>query len=469
MFHKKTLFFIFFILLSLQQFAQDSIKTLNAEEVLLIVKKYHPIVKQAQIGIDKSQANLVAARGAFDPLINVYAARKTFNNTEYYNSVVSEIEIPTWYGIEIYTGLQNINGQKTDPSDTKGPSNYFGVSVPLIKDLIIDKRRAQLKQAKLFKTLAVTEQKVIINNLLIEAMEAYWNWVKSYQTYLVVKNNLTVIEQRVNLIRNSYQLGERAAIDTIEALTQLQSFTYEKNQNWLEFQNAGLELSAFLWNDNDVPMNISERVIPQDNWDDEKIFNNFNLVLNDLLNTANVNHPNILLYNNKLDILNVDKQLKFQSLLPKLDFRYNQLDKGYNVAQTLASGPMFENNFQYGVKFQMPLSFSTGRGEYKIARLKIDETQLDKQLKMNSIQIKIKSYYNEYVNLKEQIRLQSINYSYYQQLVKAEEVRLLNGESSLFILNSRENKALEALEKLIILKTKYYKTLYSLQWSAGIL
>ena len=58
-------------------------------------------------------------------------------------------------------------------------------------------------------------------------------------------------------------------------------------------------------------------------------------------------------------------------------------------------------------------------------------------------------------------------YENYQLLVKSEETRLLNGESSLFLVNSRENKALEALEKLIDLKTKYFKTIYAIKWSAG--
>ena len=43
----------------------------------------------------------------------------------------------------------------------------------------------------------------------------------------------------------------------------------------------------------------------------------------------------------------------------------------------------------------------------------------------------------------------------------------MNGESSLFLVNSRENKSLEALEKLIDLKTKYFKTIYAIKWSAG--
>jgi outer membrane protein TolC len=71
--------------------------------------------------------------------------------------------------------------------------------------------------------------------------------------------------------------------------------------------------------------------------------------------------------------------------------------------------------------------------------------------------------------LKKQIELQSNNYNNYQRLVRAEEIRFENGESSLFLINSRENKALEALQKLIELKTKYYKSVYALQWSAGLL
>ncbi|SKB43054.1 hypothetical protein [Dyadobacter psychrophilus] len=54
-------------------------------------------------------------------------------------------------------------------------------------------------------------------------------------------------------------------------------------------------------------------------------------------------------------------------------------------------------------------------------------------------------------------RLANSNYANYQQLVKAEKMRFSNGESSLFLINSRENKALEARQKLIDLKAKYFQ------------
>jgi outer membrane protein TolC len=450
--------------------AQDAIKTLNAEQVLALVRQYHPVVRQTTIEIEKSKADITIARAAFDPILSNYVAKKTFSGTNYYNLAASpEIIIPTWYGVELSGGLENLTGDRVNTSETKGQTSYLGISIPLAKNLVIDKRRAFLQQAKIFNTMAEVEQRAIINDLLMNAAEAYWTWVRAYQTYVVVKNNVEINQKRVEFVKKSFLNGERAAIDTVEAVAQLQSFQYQQNQHWLEFQNAGLELSAYLWKNNNQPYLLPESIVPQEGWENETNINNFNLILNDLLVLAENNHPNLQLYDYKLDILGIDKKLKFQELLPKIDFRYNQLSKGYNLIETATAGPLFQNNFQYGLKMEVPLRLSQGRGEYRKAKLKIEETTLDQNQKKLQIQLKVKNYYNEFTNLKAQIALQSNNFSNYQALVRAEETKLLNGESSLFLVNSRENKALDALEKLVELKTKYYKTLYALQWSAGLL
>lgn len=467
--NKKYIVLLVVICTSLFARAQEATATLNAEQVLALVRRFHPIVKQANINIQKSKADITLARAAFDPILSTYAARKILNGTNYYNYISPEIAIPTWYGIEVYSGLENITGNRLDPSQTSGQSSYFGISIPLAKDLVMDKRRAFLQQAKIFSTMATVEQQAAVNDLLMNAIEAYWLWVKAYQTYNVVKNNVAINEKRLALVKKSYINGERPAIDTVEALTQLQSFQYQQNVYALEFKNAGLQLSAYLWKENNEPYILPENIVPESNWENETSINNFNVVLTALLDIADKNHPELQLYNYKLDALAIDKKLKFQELLPKIDFRYNQLGKNNDLLKTISTGPLFENNFQYGLKFEIPLRLSQGRADYKKAILKIEETTLNQNQKKLYIQLKIKSYYNEWLTLKQQISLYSNTYNNYQQLVRAEETRLFNGESSLFLVNSRENKALEALEKLIELKTKYYKTIYALQWSAGLL
>ena len=465
----KWIFCFFLFHIWMLSSAQDTIKTLNAEQLLYLIKAYHPVARQASIEVDRAKANILNARSAFDPVLSHVAGKKTLDGTPYYNYNSSALTLPTWYGVELTGGADYLTGSRVDQSQTTGQTGYVGVSVPLAKDLIIDKRRAQLKQAKLFKGMAEAGQKAMVNDLLMESLAAYWNWVKAYQTYVVVKDNVNITLKRTELVKKSFVNGERPAIDTIEAVTQLQSFQYQQNLSWLEFQNAGLQLSVYLWQSNNQPYILPETVIPAQGWENETVISNFNLVLDDLLSVAEKNHPELLTYNYKLDVLAVEKNLKFQELLPQVDFNYYQLGKGNNWATDAAGSAFQGSNFQYALKMQMPLRLSKGRAEYREARLKMESAQLERLQKQQFIQIKVKSYYNEMVTLRSQIALQSSNYSNYKQLVKAEEMRFMNGESSLFLINSREAKALEALEKLIELKTKYYTTIYALQWSAGIL
>jgi outer membrane protein TolC len=466
---------IYFLVLSAltsvsqESMQQDSIKTLNAEQVLELVRKFHPVARQGAINIEMSESDILIARSNFDPILSYYASGKTFDGIDYYNYTSPELKIPTWYGIELYGGAESLSGNRLDPTKTSGQSSYAGISIPLLKDLVIDKRRAFLQQAKIFNKSAAEQQRLIINNLLVDAAVAYWQWVKAYQTYLVVSDNVATNERRFNLIKNTYLNGERPAIDTVEAVAQLQSFKYQQNLYYFEFQNAGLELSTFLWKNNEEPYNLPESIIPQKGWENEINISNFNLSLSDLLLIADNNHPELKIYNYKLDALYIDKKLKFQELLPSVDLSYNQLSKGYRILESGTPLPLLENNFQYGLKVEIPLRLSMGRGSYKMAKLKIADTTLEQEIKRLQIQLKIKNYFNEFVNLKNQVALQSDNYQNYQKLVSAEETRFFNGESSLFLINARENKALEELEKLIELKTKYYKTIYSLQWSAGLL
>lgn len=447
--------------------AQEDTSTLNVEQVLEIVRQHHPTVKQANINIAKTEAGISIARGAFNPIISNIISNKTLSDTTYYDYLHPNITIPTWFGIEVTAGLENLVGDRLNPSQTVGQSSYIGVSIPLLKNLLMDKRRAYLQQSKLFKEMAFTEQQALVNTILMEAALQYWEWVKAYQYYQIVDQNLTLSRQRFELVKKTFQNGERPAIDTLEAMSQYQSFEFLKNESWLKFQNEGLALSVFLWQADNVPYQLPERIIPQQGWENETNIQKFTLDLSQLLEYARKFHPELQLYNQKLTALDIDQKLKFQDLLPSLDFSYNHLSKGYNAFAS--DGLLFQNNYQYGLKLEMPIPFSQGRGEYKLAKLRIQETVMAQSQNTLTIDLKIRNYYNEYLTLKNQIQLQRNMLTNFEELLAAEEALFQNGESSLFLINSRENKVLENQRKLIELKTNYLKAIYALQWSSGLL
>jgi outer membrane protein TolC len=235
----------------------------------------------------------------------------------------------------------------------------------------------------------------------------------------------------------------------------------------MERENARLDLSVYLWQENNTPQELSAEVQPAEVTNEFAWIADFDLNLSSLLEKAYANHPELSAYLFKIEGLQVEKKLKFQSLLPKLDVSYNALSKG--LTPSIETRTLFDNNYQYGIKFEMPLRLSKGRADYQLAKLKIQEESLNLVQKKQQIQVKINSYYNQVEALKKQIKTQEKALTNYRALVKAEESRFAQGESSLFLINSRETKAMEAAEKLTELKAYLFKTIYALQASAGVL
>lgn len=445
---------------------RDSLLVLSQEEFLNIVRTFHPVARQANLLVDRAKAEMITSRAGFDPSFYMSADRKTFDGKNYFNWIHPELRIPTWYGVEINAGIENNLGDLLNTEETPGKSSYLGISVPLARNLVMDKRRAVLMQAKVFREQSKAERLLMLNDLLFDASYSYWNWVKEYMVYRVLEETITVNQNRYGLVKLGYRQGDRPAIDTTEALAQLQSFQLARNDAWLRFRNAGLELSNYLWQANDTPFYMPPIVIPDTAWNVVSLTNKKLPVLDTLLIVAATNHPKLQSYDFKLQMLDIDRKLKFQELLPVFNVKYNLLNSGYDVTEG-ASWRFYENNYKFGFEFGLPLRLSRGRGEYKAAKIKINETNLDLSQTRLTIENKVKYYFNELAMLKTQVGIAEDNYLNYLRLFKGEDIRFQIGESSLFLLNTRENKLLESRQKLVELKTKFYNSYQALQWSTG--
>jgi outer membrane protein TolC len=454
------------LFLALNTNAQDTVRILKEEEFLNIVRLNHPVAKQGGLLVDMARAELQAIRGNFDPVLYYSNDQKTFDGKNYFNYTNGELVIPTWFGIEAYAGIENNFGDFLNTETTTNRSSYAGISIPLLKDLIFDKRRAALQQGKLFTQQSEWERRNVINDLLLDAYFAYWNWAKDYQVFLVLENTILINEIRYDLVKISFQQGDRAAVDTTEALAQLQNFQQQREEALLKFRKSTLELSTYLWLPNEKPVYLSDRVLPDTGWATQDFVKfNVNDLSNWLTQTLSA-HPKLQMIDFKLQALEVERRLKFQSLLPKADVKYNFLQRGYNIAS--GSGVnLFQNNYKFGFNVAIPIPNRSGIGQYKAARIKLKSVNLDRNFTELDLENKVRFHYNEVLNLQKQIRIYEDAYRNYVKLFNAEQLKFSLGETTLFLLNTRENKALETLQKLLELKAKFYQSFANLNWASG--
>ncbi|MEO5592429.1 MAG: TolC family protein [Chitinophagaceae bacterium] len=428
------------------------------------VRKYHPIAKQADLQVDKAGAELIAARGNFDPFLGFEASDKTFDGKNYYFYNNPELTVPLPVG-NLRAGFENNGGDFPSPETTKGKTSYLGIELPLAKGLLMDKRRAVLQQAKIYSKQSVQERLIILNNLLFEAYNAYWQWAASYRLYLLYSEFVAIAEKRLWLVRIAFKSGDRAIMDTTEAFVQFQNYQLSQSEALLKWNNASLELSNYLWKENEDSYLVSENQLPEYFPDVSDVQDKD---AGELIRQSSLQNPTLKLYDYKLNSLEVERKLKIQNLLPYFSVKANLLNKDYNILKNV--NPAFiQNNYKWGIEFKIPLFLREARGDYRKTKLKIKETNLELLYKRQETENKIRGYLNKFNMLRQQITTSQSLYNNYKTLLSNEELKFAQGESSLFFVNGRENKLIELAQKQVELTLKYYKAKYAIEWATGII
>jgi outer membrane protein TolC len=96
------------------------------------------------------------------------------------------------------------------------------------------------------------------------------------------------------------------------------------------------------------------------------------------------------------------------------------------------------------------------RGDLKLAKLKLNDAQFEFDNAQIEIRNKVFAIYNELESFKTQNILIFDIVTNYQTMLSAEERKFSFGESSLFLINSRESKLIDAVLKRNLVQNKYY-------------
>ncbi|MEX0595640.1 MAG: TolC family protein, partial [Candidatus Paceibacterota bacterium] len=343
---------------------------------------------------------------------------------------------------------------------------YAGVKASLGSGLIMDERRSILRQAKLLIQQNEFDRQNAINDLLFEAFDAYNAWNLSNNKIIVLSNALTTGTLRLNSIKRLSELGDLAGIDTVETLTQIQMFELMLNEARIELIHQQFRLNTFLWDENQSPIFLEPNIKP------ESISNN-NLNLQDSIRTA-VNldvfiqqHPKIKSIQSKTEQLDIEALLKTNKLLPKLDLNYNVLLNDVTNNPPLQYGN-YSQNYKWGAELRIPIFLRTERANLTLTRLKIRETDLFLVQTENELNNKATAYQRQLFTLQQQILLSQRMVNNYRLLLNSEQQKFDLGESSIFLMNSREQNLFESELKLLELEYKYLKAISSLKWSLSL-
>ena len=441
------------ILTSYVAFSQSDIdNVLSLKEYIGYVKKFHPIVKQAQLKTTEGEIKLLKARGAFDPKIDVDYNRKKFKSTDYFNKLNATFKIPTWYGLEFKGNYEKNSGVYLNPELTVPEDGLYsaGVSASLARGLLTNERMATLKKAKIYNSQARADQQMLVNDILNEAILTYFDWLKEYEKQNTYRSFLKNAEQRFSNVKRSFEEGDKPAIDTLEATINLNNRKLDLEKAKLNYIKSKLKLANYLWLEDNIPLELENDIIPDTN------------TLNDIDNTLDTttlnnnqtivdNHVKVRSLEYKKANLIIDKRLKLNNLLPKVNVEYNFLTSKFGDLSNLDT-----DNYKAGLNVSIPLFLRKERSDLKLARLKLQDIDFVISANKTNISNKINAVQNEISSYLSQNQILNNLIEDYRVLVKSEEKMFLLGEGSLFRINYREAKLIETELKVIDNYNKYF-------------
>jgi len=228
------------------------------------------------------------------------------------------------------------------------------------------------------------------------------------------------------------------------------------------FRNQTAHLQVFLWAGGRIPLELDPNTIPFLGTETESRAPSLTLISE--MASLIANHPELIIYDLKIDQLEIEQRWKREQLKPVANLKYNSLAENNADIQI----PQL-NNYTWGIEVQMPLFLRKERAALEMARIKIKDTSFSMDIKRASLISKAQMAMNDWNTNLSLITLYTQTVLDYQNLLLGERRMFNAGESSLFLINSREMSYISAQIKLIELQIKAEKAALQVQYAAGVL
>ena len=399
------------------------------------VLAHHPLARQADLLDDAAAAYLRKARGAFDPKLMASDKSKSYGGTSYYGYQTAGIVAETPLGLTLESSWSQTDGAYLNPESTLPDGGLWsvGATVRLGQGLLTDARRTALRQAEAYVQLNAAQRTLALNDLLFDAATDYWKWYKAHEAAEVAQEAERLALIRLEGIRSAVSGGDRAAIDTVEARLRWSTRRMEAAAAATALAQARAKASSWLWDDAGRPLALAESVAPvaPTDWTAATVWVTLKLLIDRSRSARWQSHPLNDALAAKGSAADAQIRLAREQLKPQLDARFLAL----SPSSPLDLGP---TDYALELKAALPLFLRKERGDLELARIDRENISLDlenKARKWDAEAYGAGVAWADYVRRWEAARETE---ALAEALLEAEGVKFTAGESSIFLINSRE-------------------------------
>jgi outer membrane protein TolC len=419
-------------------------KPLLLPEVLASVKKQYPPFLAALIDQDIAKGRIRQALGSFDLNLNSGGAKSLAGpNNGAAGYAILDQPLPFWGG-SVYGGYTSYadyyllssgylpNYNKNNSLGNSEGVGLVGLRIPLLRDGVIDERRAKLWQAKIDQELA---DPVILRQYLDfirAATISYYTWVASGHRLALTEELLRIAQDRDTAIAEQIKLGATAPIVQVNNQQMVVSREIAMVVAKRRFQASAIELSLFYRTPESSQPIIAQRGRLPKNFPPQPLFEESRMTAD--LAKAVFQRPEMRRIELLIKKADIDQRLAKNTLLPNLD------------VGLLAAQPAFygETELEGLVQLKMPLQQREAEGRVDVANSAMSRLNLEKQFTRDRIVADVRDAFVSVDAAYDALKKTQRNVALARQLQSAEQERLKLGATDLLNLQIREQFTFDA-------------------------
>lgn len=393
-------------------------------------------VRVAEAKVAEARAKRMSAFAAFEPKVNLSSEGKDYGNDLQYRLDRAEARVGLPGGIDLVGGASQGTGAFINPerkTPTEGLVN-LGISAPLGGALVFSDR--QYEWGASTRNLEIAEAKLdrTERTAILNAVKVYTFWQAQSEVQGAVDEALAVAAERLRLVREAFRLGERSEMDTLEAYLSWVDRRADAAKQANFTAGAIAEVEQLLRGADTTGVDLTG-MRPQS--------------LPVVLGTSRLeigSIPELEMVNSALRRERLATTTAWAQWLPAPYVDYRMLQWGGSAWNPEA--------VQWKVGLTVPLFNQKARAELAGAQARLRAAQANATATQNQFDIVRVQLAQQVQALDSELKALTASETASYALLQQERRRFALGESTMFILASRETKYLEAVQKRTLTSAK---------------
>jgi len=413
---------------------------LTLEEVVRAVMETYPLVRVAELDRTMADADVRSAQGGFDT-----SWKTKFSTTPlgYYNytNLDTLVEQPTrLWGTSFFAGYRRGIGKYPVYSGDKETLSFgefrVGALLPLWRNGAIDRRRANVARAEAGVQVAQTQFTQQQIDLIRTVSQRYWDWAAAGQRLLIARGVLSLAVERDAGLATRVEKGDVPAIertDNARAILQRQAQVVSAERS---LQQAALELSMYLRGSDGKLVVPDSRRLPT-------LLPDPSLPvpasLPDAIRQAWARRPDL----KRLDALRQQADIEVAVAVNQTS---PSIDAQAMISRDLGDGneTLRPTHLEVGVLLDIPLQNRVASGRRDAAKIQRLKVQTQQQFARDRITTDVRDAFSAVETAYQRASVTKREVQLATQLEQAERSRFQYGDSTLLIVNLREQASADA-------------------------